>query len=67
MRDARTIAYFLRIDEYLSKEHNIRYDVLRQYIGDDGIVDDEGVYENCTAESGAALLAKLYAEQPPTF
>lgn len=62
----RTICYFLRIDEYLSTEDELRYDVLRQYILN-GIAEDEVEYENCTAEQGVARLRQLYETKPPTF
>ncbi len=56
-----TIGYFLRIDEYMSTETELRYDVCRQYVRDDGTIDDEVEWENCTAAQGIARLRQLYA------
>jgi hypothetical protein len=61
------IGYFIRVDDYMTTASGeTRYDVLRQYVTDDGELDDDIEWENCTLAQAIQRIAQLHATKPPS-
>lgn len=60
------LGYYLESDDYMSdlSDEN-RYDVVRQYIAEDGELDTSIEWENCTLAQARERLKQLYRTKPP--
>lgn len=59
------LGYYLELDDYMAEESGEnRYDVVRQFV-ENGRVENEIEWENCTLTQARARLAQLYRTKPP--